>query len=443
MANKFHKDLTDLNIHALTAATYADIAARDADTAFQVAANINKVVRVDSPLSYYILVSVGPAVWSEFGSVDTLASVLVHGNITGGTDLIVSSGDDLLVDGGMTVGSQDTPATDSSMDLTADDKAFLVNRLSTAQRDALTPLEGMEIFNTDTKLKEVYTGTSWMNSVASGDVNGPTGALDNEVVRFDSTTGKLIKNGSDVFITNAGDLGVGTATPDEKVDVVSSDSDGARVQTKATGTGGDNLPGFQMNNEGTVEGGLFYSETNDAVELWNDTERVLWYGPGADPDVYINGELVKTTTGTSAFGFVNGNATTTTIVSSNTYQAMDVSGFASVGIRTSGWTVTNATNGVWTYNGPYDFDGLVKAMVTAVKTASTMVYRFAVSVDGAIPTYATAHHAPLAVLATYRSSVMLMCPISVSNGQTVQVMVAGEGTSNNLTITDLSMDIAE
>jgi len=42
---------------------YADIAARDADTDFQVVENVGKAVGVTSPLSIFVLMSVGPAVW--------------------------------------------------------------------------------------------------------------------------------------------------------------------------------------------------------------------------------------------------------------------------------------------------------------------------------------------------------------------------------------------
>lgn len=51
-----------------TGAPYADIAARDADTAFQITTNINKVVKVTSPNSYFILSSIGPVVWVEMSS---------------------------------------------------------------------------------------------------------------------------------------------------------------------------------------------------------------------------------------------------------------------------------------------------------------------------------------------------------------------------------------
>lgn len=63
MSNVFHKDFIDDNNHALTARTYVDLAARDSDSLFQVAANLDKMVLVESESTYYILSGVGPAVW--------------------------------------------------------------------------------------------------------------------------------------------------------------------------------------------------------------------------------------------------------------------------------------------------------------------------------------------------------------------------------------------
>jgi len=68
MSNVFHKNFTLDENHAVTTRLYADVAARDADTAFQVTANINKFVKVTSPDSYYILSSIGPSVWVEMSS---------------------------------------------------------------------------------------------------------------------------------------------------------------------------------------------------------------------------------------------------------------------------------------------------------------------------------------------------------------------------------------
>jgi len=71
MTNRFHRNLIDFDNHAVTAKTYATIAARDTDTAFHgAAANVNKVVRVDdngtpdNAIAYYLLVSTAP-IWLE------------------------------------------------------------------------------------------------------------------------------------------------------------------------------------------------------------------------------------------------------------------------------------------------------------------------------------------------------------------------------------------
>lgn len=59
----FHSNMADEDVHALTAKTYADETARDADTAWQITANINKLVKITDIDAYQVLVSVGATVW--------------------------------------------------------------------------------------------------------------------------------------------------------------------------------------------------------------------------------------------------------------------------------------------------------------------------------------------------------------------------------------------
>ena len=202
-----HKDLTGSDIHVLPAETYADITARDADTDFNTdSENIDKVVRIDSPVSFYILTSITPT-WSEFSNTgnDTLAEILANGNTSGGTDLIVSSGDDLLVTDHMSVGAATAPTTDSSIDLKASDAAFLPNRLTTTQRDALTPVEGMQIHNLTTNDQEFYNGTAWQ-SMGGGDVVGPASSTVNTVMVAADITGKLLKNSTVAIAPTTGQI---------------------------------------------------------------------------------------------------------------------------------------------------------------------------------------------------------------------------------------------
>lgn len=77
----FHSLSVGANNHGITAnpndlgTSYADIAARDADTAFHSnLANVNKVVRVESPLDFFILSAVAPT-WFEVAGSSSLSSV--------------------------------------------------------------------------------------------------------------------------------------------------------------------------------------------------------------------------------------------------------------------------------------------------------------------------------------------------------------------------------
>lgn len=196
MSNVFHKNFILDDNHALPARLYANVAARDADTAFNTAStNINKVVKIDTPAAVYLLVSVGPAVWLEFSGTefDTLAEILANGNVSGGSDLIMSTGDDLLVTDHMSVGAATAPNATASIDLKSTTAALLHNRLSTTQRDALAGVAGLEIFNTTTTDLEFFNGTSWQSS-NQGDIVGPPSATDNALVRFSGTSGKLAQN---------------------------------------------------------------------------------------------------------------------------------------------------------------------------------------------------------------------------------------------------------
>jgi len=140
-----------------------------------------------------------------------------------------------------------------------------------------------------------------------------------------------------------------------------------------------------------------------------------------------------------AFGVVNDNAVATVIAAADTYQALDVSGFTSNGV-TERWTLTDATAGIFRYDGQNPFVGRVAANITIVKTGSTETFDFATSLNGAIPTFPTADHIPIEVKTTKVSGVLLDT-LDINPGDTIQIMGAGDSTSNNITITDFQFEI--
>lgn len=234
----FHRELTDADIHSLTAVSYADIAARDADTAFNTdTENLNKMVRVNAPVSFYLLGSIVPT-WVELSSteLDTLAEVLVNGNTSGGTNLIISAGDDLLVTDHMTVGSVAAPAASASLDLTSITAAMILNRLTTAQRDALTPTIAMQIWNLDVGDVEMYDGVGWV-SLGGGDVIGPPSSTDNALMRWNGITGTNAQDSS-AILSDAGGLSL-TTTLAEALRLSGSNTDGVHLSLDATATDGD------------------------------------------------------------------------------------------------------------------------------------------------------------------------------------------------------------
>lgn len=63
----------------------------------------------------------------------------------------------------LVIGTQDTTTNDScGFELVATDKAVRLSVLTTAERNALTPLKGMIIFNDDTNVLETYDGSTWI-----------------------------------------------------------------------------------------------------------------------------------------------------------------------------------------------------------------------------------------------------------------------------------------
>lgn len=249
MANDFHRNLVDADNHAVTAATYADIAARDADTAFHSdSANVSKAVRVDSPVSYYLLVSITPA-WIELSSteLDTLAEVLANGNTTGGSDLIVSTGDDLLVTDHMSVGGVTAPTGDTSIDLKSATEALLMNRGTTAQKNAITPVFGMLYADTDLGSLQFYDSVSW-ESMLGSEVTGPVSSVVDSVPTFSNLTGDVLQDPNTLFVAG-GKVGIGVAIPDTPLHI-----------DVGTGTGafhaeGSNTFGVHVNIESTDVGG--------------------------------------------------------------------------------------------------------------------------------------------------------------------------------------------
>jgi len=284
----FHDEEVGESIHPInanpnsTGTGYTDIAERDADTNFNTdALNVNKVVRVESPLSYYVLTSISPT-WSEFTSTgsDTWAEILTGGNVSGGTDVLVSSGDELQVADVVTIGSLTSPPTDVSLNLSDPTKAFLVNQGTTAQRDAITPIEGMQFHNLDVNDLEFYNGTAWQ-SMGGGDVVGPASSVDNSIPTFNGTSGKNIQDPNIIF-TDGTNVGINIASPDASAILELQSASKGFLGPRGTEAERDNIAspatGLQFYNLDDLQLEVFDGSTWKKPEPEETLQVVLGFG---------------------------------------------------------------------------------------------------------------------------------------------------------------------
>lgn len=140
-------------------------------------------------------------------------------------------------------------------------KGFLGPRMTSAQRDAIdSPPEGLEIYNSDQKCKQIYTGTAWINiGPQTGDLV-PSG-------RASAAGGYLACDGSAVSRTTYADLfaavgtsfgaGNGTTTfnvPDtsRRVLVGSGGSGSATLANTIGSTGGEESHTLSAEESGTT-----------------------------------------------------------------------------------------------------------------------------------------------------------------------------------------------
>ncbi len=81
---------------------------------------------------------------------------IVFGAHTGGEDVRIAA------DGSVGIGTAGSPATSALLDLTSTTGALLVSRMTTVQRDALTAVNGMIIYNSTTNAFNFYENGFWV-----------------------------------------------------------------------------------------------------------------------------------------------------------------------------------------------------------------------------------------------------------------------------------------
>ncbi len=111
------------------------------------------------------IVRIHPAGTNLVMDIGTFSSTGAHGWIQMRDNQDYSSNWPLALNpngGNVGIGTS-TPAASALLDVTSTTKGFLPPRMTTAQRDAITPVAGLMIYNTSTNIPNYYDGTEWLN----------------------------------------------------------------------------------------------------------------------------------------------------------------------------------------------------------------------------------------------------------------------------------------
>lgn len=207
----------------------------------------------------------------------------------------------------------------------------------------------------------------------------------------------------------------------------------------------------------TISGTTSYNQTSEILFISSDRKSfdIPVVFVGAEP---TTGTVVSTSKTQASFGVTvsecgaqadsktlgtaasNAESTTTT-PADGTYAATNF-GTLTEGSVSERVTLTTAAQGVFTYNGENPATLKISGPLNGVKSGANRNYRFSPSVDGAIPVFASAEYAPFTITSV-NSNIYFSFFVDVNPGETIQLMSAGDGTTDAFTITDTLLSIEE
>jgi len=221
---------------------------------------------------------------SQVGSFDTLAEVLAQGNTTGGTDLAVSTGDDItFADSSKAIFGADSDLQIYS-DGTTGQVTGNVNVTGTVTADGLT-VDGLAAINSTTpEIRMFETDTTDLNTqlrsgVGKFEIKTLNDAVTLAKKRFeiDHATGDISfyedTGTTPKFFWDASEerLGIGTSSPTQPLNVVVPDNSGVQIES---GAGEKGYLFFGDDASNTV-GRIGYDHDTDAMGLWTASAEVV------------------------------------------------------------------------------------------------------------------------------------------------------------------------
>ena len=326
-----------------------------------------------------------------------------------------------------------------------------VNDLSPLTVDRVTTITG-DLFKqsilTDATIISVAPGSPLSGSITAMADNGDSGTtilsttvyFDGELVTQSGTTS--YNDTFRVFNVVAG------VSYDIQTDFVANDAtgqiDSARIEITLTAGHGivvqDDLKIITSNFYNGFVIALDFPSTDvltvNGTFIATDTgliERELSLDQ-TDPRVLAKSNPQIANSQSIAFGNQNAN-TQATAVLDGTYVTAAFSGIT-INQVTEGFRLVDDQNCVWEYIRNEPFNGTLSGSVSMLKSGSTANYRMAMSTNSVAPTFATAPYVPIEVKTTQITKPFTFSAI-LEKGDTIELMVAGDGTSNSLTFTGI------
>lgn len=161
----------------------------------------------------------------------------------------------------------------SILELESTDKALVLTRVSTAQMNAITPLHGAMVYNTDEKCMFVFEGSVWKNLCNNG------------IAVTTATVAPTINNEGDFWIDNSSNR-----------DVVSVWDGTTWVSINNNPKSGVGEPTVTSN---LLAGDIYVNETTGFIYTFNGSEWVNVSGSGF---VFANNGITKTDLGVIQLG---------------------------------------------------------------------------------------------------------------------------------------------
>jgi len=333
---------------------------------------------------------------------------------------------------------------------------FIAPKATTTQRLTIIPDQGELLFDTTTN--KLYGGdgtTAGGFLIGNGDVSGPSSAVNNRVVFFDGTTGKLIKDsGLTLSGTNTGDQTItltGDVTGSGTGSFAASISAGSVTLTKMANLSANSIIG---NNTGSAATPIALSGTNVTAMLdaFSSTLKGLAPASGGGTTNFLRADgtwaappnsggtvtsVAALTLGTSGTDLSSSvaNGTTTPVITLNVPDASatargaltstDWSTFNSKQSALSGTGIVKSTSGTISYltDNSANWDTAYTNRITSLTTTGSSGSATLVSNTLNIPTYT------LAGLGGFANPMTTAGDIIYGGASGVATRLAGSGTN--------------